>query len=431
MIQSDKKPRILIISHNCMSVTGSNGRTLYNFFYGYPQEKLAQFFIVNEYPDLNVVPNSFRLTDKEVLQSLLTLSDKGRENPVDLSETNIASAQVRSIRNDFTVLCREILWSFPLRRKNKFKTWLDSFEPELVLLQAGDLGYLCKLATQICRKRHIPLVVYNSEGYYFKQIDFIQQTFSLSLLFRIYHRIYCRAFERMMKIATHAIYISEDLRKAYETFFATDSTSIYTSSSIESLSISLNSSCKRAAYLGNLGLGRCEMLIELAKAIHNVCPDISVDIYGPVEDANMKHSLEACPDLNYMGFVSYQEVQAVIKDVDLNIHVESFLPFFVEDSKYAFSTKIADLLTAGKCILLYAPPNTTVAKYLRKYNAACVITEKSELESALQTLLHDPLKRREYAENALRLARKNHDMLANRECFQRLLCEVGYAGTTD
>ena len=64
-------PKVLVISNNCFSKTDSNGRTLAGFFYDYPKDKLAQFYIQNATPDFEVCNNYFRVTDSEALSSFL------------------------------------------------------------------------------------------------------------------------------------------------------------------------------------------------------------------------------------------------------------------------------------------------------------------------------------------------------------------------
>lgn len=71
-------PKVLVISHNCFSTSGSNGRTLGNFFVNWPKEAIAQFFIFNEIPDSSVCENYFRVTDTEALKAFYKGSEAGR-----------------------------------------------------------------------------------------------------------------------------------------------------------------------------------------------------------------------------------------------------------------------------------------------------------------------------------------------------------------
>ncbi|MEG2402761.1 MAG: hypothetical protein RSB34_07500, partial [Muribaculaceae bacterium] len=64
-----KYPRTLVISNNSFSLTNSNGRTLGNFFIGWPKESLAQFCISSDGPNYDICNNYYCITDKEALKA--------------------------------------------------------------------------------------------------------------------------------------------------------------------------------------------------------------------------------------------------------------------------------------------------------------------------------------------------------------------------
>ena len=66
--------KLLVISHNCFSKTGSNGRTLANYLKGWPKEKIAQIYIHPESPDFDICSQYYCISDKDVLKSILMLN---------------------------------------------------------------------------------------------------------------------------------------------------------------------------------------------------------------------------------------------------------------------------------------------------------------------------------------------------------------------
>ena len=62
--------KILIISNNCLSQEGSNGRTIDNIIHGWRSDKVAQFYIQDAYPDSSICENYFRVTDIDALKSI-------------------------------------------------------------------------------------------------------------------------------------------------------------------------------------------------------------------------------------------------------------------------------------------------------------------------------------------------------------------------
>ena len=121
------------------------------------------------------------------------------------------------------------------------------------------------------------------------------------------------------------------------------------------------------------------------------------------------------------GFVEYEDLVKELERAAFLVHVESFDPFYKEDLKYAFSTKIADSLASGACLIVYAPPNMAVSQYLNGKNSSVLINDKSQLESTLRSILSDDNQRKMISENGRRLAEQNHSIDKNRKHFQTLL----------
>lgn len=432
--ENSKYPRVLIVSHNCFSLSGSNGRTLGMFFEGYPKEKLAQVFIVDEYPDWDLCSRYYRITDKDILKAIVTCKNPGNDirrvvsetKNKDVSQDDFTNVFLQKIKNGAaSLLFREWIWSSPIWKKDKLNDWVKEFNPEIILFQAGNLGYLCELSKKFAERFHVPLIVYNSEGYYFKKYDYVKGTLTNSPVFNVYMRIFKRKFSCMMSKAEKAIYISEDLKNAYDRQFEGESYYIMTTTAnhpSNKTNQETNDMIK-ISYLGNLGLGRHKSLMEIANVLQKIDDKLLIDVYGKAPDNEILQELEAAKGIRYKGFVSYDQAVAIINDSDINVHVEGFDQFYIEDSKYAFSTKIADLLAAGKAILIYAPANLTSTKYIAENQCGCVATSPDELESKLFNLINDKELRYRYAERAKKIAYKNHDIEKNRKLFQRLLIE--------
>ena len=65
-------PKVLVVSNNAFSKTGSNGRTLGNLFTNWDSGKIAQFYIYNEEPLHCKCENYYRITDKNMIKSIFT-----------------------------------------------------------------------------------------------------------------------------------------------------------------------------------------------------------------------------------------------------------------------------------------------------------------------------------------------------------------------
>ena len=63
--------RVLLFSHNALSDTKNNGKTLSAIFSGWPREALAQLYLAHEAPSYAVCGNFFRVTDGAALRGFL------------------------------------------------------------------------------------------------------------------------------------------------------------------------------------------------------------------------------------------------------------------------------------------------------------------------------------------------------------------------
>jgi len=432
--ESSVLPKVLVISHNCFSKSGSNGRTLKMFFEDYPKEKLAQLFVVNEIPDEEQCGEYYRITDMDIVKSMFRCTSPGTKVSVDEKRSRNEQRAPKRDRGEniiqkikastSSLLIREWIWRSPLWKKKQINDWIEKFNPEIVLFQAGNLGYLCRFSEKIAEKYNIPLIVYNSEGYFFKKYNYVKGTLRKSVIFDMYQRIFRKNFSNMMRNVDKAIYISEELKNAYDKAFSCESYYIMTATTNSNLDEKKeDNETLRISYLGNLGLGRYKSIIEIGKALQNIDKKFFIDVYGIAPNKEVLVELKKAEGVNYKGFISYDQVLDIINNSDINVHVEGFESFYIEDSKFAFSTKIADLLASGKTLFLYAPDNLTSTKYIVKNQCGCVVTQKKDLKNKLEELIYDKELRENYIEKAKIIVKKNHDIEENRKKFQQILIE--------
>lgn len=418
-------PRLLVISNSCLSNSTSNGRTLRNFLIGWDRNRIAQFYIQNEEPDFDVCNKFYRVTDGQALNAFLKGVTAGGivEGSSEKSVEKSSVSEKKRDRNPLTMLLREVVWNSRRWEKWNFKAWLDDFSPEVVLLQSGDSPFMLKIAMRICKERNIPLVIYNSEVYYFKNFDYFRSTGLPHLLYPIFRMYYKAVFKKTIKLAKKSIYICDMLKEEYDKEFGLPSVTIYTATQAKYAGTRDNAQNFVVSYLGNLGVGRHESLIDIANALQNISADYKLDVYGKIPSETVKTAFDNCKGINYKGFVSYNEVLEIMKNSNLLVHAESFSDFYRKDLQYAFSTKIADSLAMGVGFLLYAPEEMACSKYLKENKAAFVVNDKEELVKMLMKLTDKPEECVRYRQAALDLVETNHNFLNNAQVFQSAIRE--------
>ena len=416
--------RLLVISHNCFSQTGSNGRTLANYLTGWPKESIAQFYIHAEQPDFNICNQYFCMTDSSVLRSIINRKPAGYI--VDDKDTNINTVKAvgqykkKIIKNSLFFHFRELIWESCFWNSIGFEQWVENFSPEVILVQAGDAGFLFTIAVSISKKYQAPIVIYNTEGYYFKKVSYLSENMVSRPFYRCLNRKFKKSYDKLVHASKAEVYNCDMLRDNYKNIFHNDSRVIMNTSEFTEEDVTIDKK-KQIIYAGNLGVGRHKSLIEFADALQTVAPDMVVDVYGKAPDDTIKAELKSCSGIKLHDFIPYEELKQKLRESRYLLHVESFASFYKEDLKYAFSTKIADSLAVGSCLFVYAPENKAVIRYLEGKEAAVLITDPKKLEEQISRVLNDDTLSQTYAETGRILAMENHNIKKNRAEFQSVL----------
>lgn len=419
--------RVLVISNNCFSKSNSNGRTLGNLFYHWPKENLAQFCVIASDPDWDLCDNYYCLEDKMVLTSYLKCKkavgrilhkQKGNNHHFDTIRASIGKKTL------YKVVIRELIWSADRWYSKQLKQWLDDFNPDQIVFQLGDSIFMFEIALFIAKTRKIPLIIYNTEGYYFFSRNWHQKAFGDTLLFKFYKRKYRKAVESMMQIASRCVYLNDKLKEDYDKVFNVQSTVIYNSCSISKSPEPLFSTkSPRISYLGNLGLDRDSALIEIGSVLQEVNVEYNIDIYGRA-DENMQRRFSVASGVNYKGLVSYDEVKNIIANSDILFHVETEKGYRERQLQYAFTTKIADSLASGRCFIVYAPEHLACSQYVINNKCGWVATNKAELRDIIWRIIHDGESREQIINKAVVVAAENHDLIKNAYKFQNILLSI-------
>ncbi|MCC8154260.1 MAG: glycosyltransferase [Tannerellaceae bacterium] len=398
---NDKK--VLIISNACFADSDSNGRTLAKLFHGFQKENLAQFYVYGS-PNYDVCNNYYRVTDHDALSSFIKRREFGTILTGDLSEqvnsngtSNMATPK-KARKTPLSMLLREVVWKFGRWNGKKLQDWIEWFRPDVIFVSMADNCFVLRFAIQIAALRNIPIVVYSTESYCFKNFNYL--TKRPSFFYSIFHVLLKREYREIEKYTVHGIFNTPLLKEKYENTFQYPCDVVFPSSDMDFIPNFDSCNKMKVSYLGNLGLARHKALIELAYALERVSPGLTLDIYGKVPDDKVGTELEQCSVVSYKGFVGYSDVVRIIHGSNLVVHVEYDDEFFNEDLRYAFSTKIADSVCSGTPLFIYARKDLAETDFLLKNKCAFVANTKEQLESELKKALYDVEARKSVVENS-------------------------------
>ncbi len=411
--------RVLVISHNVFGSTSNMGRTLANFFEGYPAECLAQLYFHSQHPTLNICDRYYRVTDFDVLKKKKKETGmvfESEDIKKDLTNDRIDSGRQAEIyqlgrkRKPYMYIARNLLWGTKKWKNQKLLNWIDSFDPQVIFFASGDYAFAYRIAMEIAEYKKIPIITYVCDDYYFLKQRSISPLYWFSCVQR--HKAMKKLFARHRSLVAICDKISEDYGKE----FGVNGFTVMTGSALvgECGIAHEKQDVPRISYIGNLGLNRHEMLTQIGKTLLKLYNgEILIDVYSEEKNEQILKEMTEENGIRFQGRVSYDEVLRVMKKSDILLHVESMDKKSRERVKYSVSTKVADSLASGVCLFAYGPEEVASMQYLLKNNCAAVVTNYNELETRLKEVVENCEIRNQYAKCGIEVAEKNHSLEKN------------------
>lgn len=410
-------PRLMVFAHSGFSDSDANGITMKNLLSAFAPEEKAEFYLDVQSSDFSAAHRYFRVTDTQMVKALF---GKKARHIFEYDPNAQASGEKKSGSNakkiptwlkkqkyNFTLKwLREQLWSISPWGHRSLKKWMDEFAPEAVVYMVGESIFMDKLVLKTCRRYDVPLVLYNGEA--FRIIDLKTRRG----LERAYYRRVEKLYEKLNRRAAMVLYNCDMLRSDYEEKYPRVGKALvaYNSAPCDHGAYMPGQDCT-ITYFGNLGVGRSDCLLEVAQVLSRIDPALRLDIYGNALPEAAKR-FEETENIRYHGFVDAPTLHGIVENSDILLHVESFDETIIPKLKYAFSTKIAQCLCAGRCFVSYAPTGTASSQYLRSAEGALLVSDEKELEKVLAELVKDGDLRQKYARLGARTGLTNHKMEA-------------------
>lgn len=407
-------PRVLVVSNNSFSKTDSNGRTLGNFFIGWPKENLAQFCVSSDGANFDVCNNYYCVTDEEMVKAHLRLRKPCRTMLKPLDKKESQGERGTGKKTALRMLVRNMMWNDGLWNTKDFQDWIQAFNPELVLVMFSDSFFMLRIATHLSEQFNIPLMMFSTEGYYFFKQNYFRTKSKWDVLwFPLYQRRFKKQVEKTMKRVSHTIYCNDLLKNDYGKRFSGESSVLYTTSTLKCEERKYTTTPFKCSYIGNLTFGRPKALSEVADVLKSIDPLWKLDVYGKALKEEDEKLLREHPNISFHGFIDYNEMLKVIQQSQILFHVESQDQRWHEGLRYGFSTKIADSLSSGACFVLYASNEIACAQYIQETGAGWFAYDKTMLKKAIEDIVHNEQHRNTVLLKAKELSAQNHNIYIN------------------
>lgn len=407
--------RVLVVSHNVFSNSGNMGKSMMRMLGGIPPECLAQLYFHQEIPTRKCCLHYFRITDSSILHSVFTRHAQYKSfEEIDIDESAVRSRtdtgnlakiyQLSRRRTPMIYFLRNWMWVLGRWKTKALREWAKGFAPDVIFLAASDYAFPYHIALYLSAFLDIPIVVWCADDF------FIEPRRNGRLL----RRIQCRNLLRLARKATErsksVIAISDTMQRDYERLFGFPVQTVRIS--CEENRFSLPSDQRTGiVYVGNLGIHRIDSLIELGCALRNAeIPGFeTIRVYSGEQKPEILQRINEKYGLSFCGYLAGEDVEKLLGRSKFLIITEAFGKESVCRTRYSLSTKIAESLRSGACILAYGPQNIASISYLRQYQAACVLSSAEELPGAIKRLCAEPDAYADYVRTAMKLADRFHN----------------------
>lgn len=420
MKNSDKK--ILLISHNPLSKVNNNGKTLVSIFEGIPKDNIYQIYLNSDIPDYSDECHYLQLNEKQIIGSFL----KGQniccqEVQAILGEVSSVTIKKYNIAINAKRFFREGIWKVAIWR-DRLKAWLSDKHFDVVFFMAGDGIF----AYDVYR---FVMINVSSKGCMFFTDDYVIGRTSHSLIACLRQYMLKRKIQKTLPYVKELYVISDEMKEEYDKLFELDSY-VIRNFSVEKMNVVDNkqetgqSDYLTMVYAGGLHYNRWKVLAQIANVLNEIsCSEgckCYLKIYSAqnisnkiVEKINIDGASEFC------GTATASQIAKVYAAADILLHVESFDKKAIASTKYSFSTKIPEYLSAGKCVLAVGPAEVASLRYLSDF--ACAVSNYSQLSSTLKKLIYNDMYRNFIKSNCKKHYDKDFSLEKQKECLSRIL----------
>ncbi|RGD16693.1 glycosyltransferase family 1 protein [Subdoligranulum sp. AM23-21AC] len=423
--------KVLVISQTVFSKTSNMGKTLTSYFSDFQPNELAQLYFHSEKPtNSDICQDYYRFSDVDALKSIFSARRMGTSiEACDIHDSD-GSARIDSgiSRNAYKIgskhkawvlLLRDMLWRLSEWNNPQLLQWVDDVKPDVIFFASGDGAFSYRIAKSLKARLNVPLVMICVDDYY------INNRNKSELLGNIRQKLFLKTVKKTVADVDGIFTICDTMNRTYTQLFGKKCYTLHTSAKNRKLELKTNAT--QVSYIGNVGYNRYKQLIDLGKAIARVKNEKvphHIDVYSGSISEEYITPLKNATGIVFHGAVSASDVPKIMENSIAVIHTEAFDEETQNLVRFSVSTKIAESLMYGPCLIAYGPEGIASIDYLKENNAAYVITRPGDLEMGLAEILTNRELREQIVKNARVLAIKNHNADVNPKKVRRWLEDI-------
>ena len=404
---------LLLLSESWNDVSAPNNN-MTNWFSGFDEVEVYTVSGSGALPNNRCCKDYFTISESRMMKSLINGKKVGEVYHFDdyPSEVPTSSAAKKAPRGfgELTRLARDIVWRFGRIDKEKLKSFIGEFQPDIVFSQRKGSVKMCRLERIVASMTDAPMVAYTGDD------EYSLKQFSLSPIFWL-RRLWLRSMLKK-NISSYKLFYSQSERQMIEfaKHFDTPTKFLVKCGNFDEGKIhnSVNDPIQ-LVYAGKLYCNRWKSLAMIADAIRKINAQYSdiklvLNIYTRDHITKKQNMLLNDGKSSIIhGGVPGSELPEIYARADVALHVESFdlkNRLLTQDS---FSTKVMDCMASGCAVMAVCWSGHSAGVYLRWMNAAMVANSYVEVESHLRDIAAEPDKVLEYSRRAYECGVLYHD----------------------
>lgn len=418
------KKRILIVSSEPWRDEISGGNVLTNLFSGFVDEyEFAQVYTNSQLPSNLVCKSYFHLSEGAMFGSLKRRSPFGKalyfenypkNNPVCRASEDITKSGffsfARKLRWDIMQTIRYTFWRYSNWKTPELAKYLLDFNPDVIFAPLCYDLHVLRLHRYIAQLTGKKLISYVYDDH------LSLKQFSLSPVYWLNRFILHFTVIRTAKSYCLLYSMTQEQINEYEPILNVRMKllkKVGDFSRDEPKMEKLNDPLK-IIYGGNLFYNRDRMLQKVFNAIRKInINEVKIQLFVYTQatlTAKLRNMLHDGRSSFLMGKVSSEELTKIYSESDLALHVESLGLKQRLITRLSFSTKIIDLMAAGRCLVAICWEKSSPFRYLKAEDAAICISNPVDIQIRLQQLVDNPGLVREYGLKSWKYGKENHDI---------------------
>ena len=406
------------------------GKTLMGYFRDFSPDDISQLYLHEGIPEnTDVCEKYYCFSDSDAMKSILNHKIQGKSFTKESEVFKKKDAEEVAEKDEiyklgaahkaWMLFVRDTIWKLSSWKNRELLKWLDRTGADVIFFAPGDGAFIYRIADEIARYLHKPLVMVCMDDF------FVNNRTQNEVLGKLRQKCFMKVVHKTVKNCDAIFTICDEMNDIYSNLFGKKCFTFHTAA--ENKDLHLNPTANHISYIGNLSCGRYQSLIEMGKALSEMQDERLpkfIDVYSGTKEVKCTEPLRNASGINFCGEIPAESVLEVMANSLAVIHTESFEPKMTNLVRFSVSTKIAESLMYGPCLIAYGPEGIASIDYLKENNAAYVISRPEDLEKGLEKILTNKELREQIVRNARALALKNHNADVNPRKVRKWLQEV-------